>query len=174
MKQPLDEAYLHWLYRQVGPEVSDPRQQYWELFRLLYKKEFVWIVPNDDNRAEDGIELRKDFCVEEGIPEDEAWMHMPCSVLEMLVGVAKRMCFILDEPTKNCFWTLMYNLELDQCTDGKVDKVRVDTDLDDLIWRRYLFNGKGGLFPIEHPEEDQRKVEIWYQMNAYLLEQGAF
>jgi hypothetical protein len=28
----------------------------------------------------------------------------------------------------------------------------------------------GGFFPLTHPNDDQRKVEIWYQMNAYLDE----
>ena len=40
-----------------------------------------------------------------------------------------------------------------------------------IIWRTYDSNGYGGLFPLRNPREDQRKVELWYQLNAYLLEQ---
>jgi hypothetical protein len=36
--------------------------------------------------------------------------------------------------------------------------------------RLYTTSGYGGLFPLEEPKEDQRKVEIWYQMMAYLGE----
>jgi hypothetical protein len=30
--------------------------------------------------------------------------------------------------------------------------------------------GNGGLFPLNEPNEDQRDVEVWYQMMAYLQE----
>jgi hypothetical protein len=36
--------------------------------------------------------------------------------------------------------------------------------------REYFPSGKGGLFPLENPREDQTKVEIWYQMHAYVME----
>ena len=36
--------------------------------------------------------------------------------------------------------------------------------------RSYAFDGYGGLFPLRKPHQDQRNIEIWYQMQAYLME----
>ena len=39
-----------------------------------------------------------------------------------------------------------------------------------LLERRYLEDGDGGLFPLKCPRKDQRRVEIWYQMSAWVIE----
>ena len=36
--------------------------------------------------------------------------------------------------------------------------------------RLYDMHGNGGLFPLRKPSKDQRKVELWYQMSEYLLQ----
>jgi hypothetical protein len=46
----------------------------------------------------------------------------------------------------------------------------VDAAVGTLVERRYSYSGDGGLFPLDYPEEDQRGIEIWYQMSAYLAE----
>ncbi len=46
----------------------------------------------------------------------------------------------------------------------------IDDILERLIWRQYQEDGQGGFFPLAWPEQDQREVELWYQMNAYLAE----
>lgn len=85
---PLDELYFTWLYSQVG-SVKDrnPSRSYWKILRKLFTKEFVWIVPNDDNRAEDGRDLRLEFLEEHDIQDvDPNWMRLGCSMLELLIG----------------------------------------------------------------------------------------
>ena len=44
----------------------------------------------------------------------------------------------------------------------------VDDVLETVIWRNYQANGHGGLFPLKNAKRDQTKVEIWYQLAAYL------
>ena len=44
--------------------------------------------------------------------------------------------------------------------------------VDDVLLRRYDQSGNGGLFPLEMARLDQRKVQLWYQMNSYILEKG--
>jgi hypothetical protein len=39
-----------------------------------------------------------------------------------------------------------------------------------MVARGYDENGNGGLFPLKNPKEDQRKVEVWMQLNAYIIE----
>jgi hypothetical protein len=50
----------------------------------------------------------------------------------------------------------------------------VNQILTNLVERTYQKNGKGGLFPLKQPAKDQRRVEIWYQMAAYLNENYNF
>lgn len=175
MSKPLDELYLEWLYSQVGSvRIRTRSKTYWSLLRQLYIKEFVWIIPNDDNRVEDGRDLRIKFLEQCGLEDvDPDWMGLGCSFLEMLIGLAKRLSFEDGRGVAFWFWQLIENLKLDYLNDAlfEDDDVEVvDEVLNTVIWRTYHYNGNGGLFPLRYPEEDQRDVEIWYQLNAYILE----
>jgi len=98
-------------------------------------------------------------------------MHIGCSVLEMLIPLARRAEFDTDIPMRDWFWTFLRNLGIDEMNDATpAVKARVDPILERLIWRRYRRDGLGGLFPLRRPMEDQREVEIWYQFCAYLTE----
>ena len=142
--------------------------------KQLYVKEFVWLIPNDDNRAEDGKELRYEFINEQGIDEvDQAWLDLGCSVLEMMIALARRAAFESDDEVVEWFWRFIFNLGLNNHTDiayaSKTER-EVDNVLDTVIFRTYDADGLGGLFPLTHPRQDQRKVELWYQLAAYLSE----
>jgi hypothetical protein len=41
-----------------------------------------------------------------------------------------------------------------------------------VIHRYYQPNGHGGFFPLENPQDDQRHVELWYQLNEYVMERN--
>jgi len=176
MNKPLDELYFIWLYSQVGSvDDNNPSRSYWRLLKHLYIKEFVWIIPNDDNRAEDGRFLKLDFLDEEHIDNvDPGWFEVPSSMFELLIGLSRRLSFVADggEPF-DWFWQLMENLGLEKYNDNTViPEKEVDGILDEVIWRTYKRNGSGGLFPLRKATEDQRDVELWYQLSAYLLEHG--
>jgi len=173
---PPDELYFNWLYRQVAVvDDRDRSRTHWKLLRKLFTKEFIWIVPNDDNRREDGRNLRHEFLEDERIRQvDEAWFNIRCSMLELLIGLARRLSFQAEGEPQSWFWKLLENLELEQYNDHSLfHEEWIDQILDRVIWRRYQPNGVGGLFPLEQPvERDQRDVELWYQMNSYLLERA--
>lgn len=136
----------------------------------MYSKKFVWFIPNDDNRLEDGLDLRYEFVAERRIFADPEWMSLDCSFLELLIGLARRLAFEGEGHPHVWFWHLVDNLELTKCTDDRrYSRQRVETILDDVIWRTYEPTGRGGLFPLRYPHDDQREVELWYQMQAYLL-----
>jgi len=172
MNKPLDELYLEWLYSQVGDTgLSDPSKTYWGLLRQMYTKEFVWFVPNDDNRVEDGKYLRRDFVDDlRLINVDTGWLDLGCSMLELLVGLARRLSFEAGGEPRDWFWHLVDNLEIMFDDRHSFPMIEVDEALDRVIWRTYDWDGKYGLFPLENPQEDQRKVELWYQLSAYVLE----
>lgn len=176
MTESLDELYFKWLYGQVSNvKLKNPSRTYWSLLKLLHTKEFVWIIPNDDNRLEDGRLLRFEFAethvYEYDIPDD--WMSLECSMLEMLIALSRRLSFEDDKPVDEWFWHLMENLGIHGCSDrGGWSEQDVDEILDVVIWRTYEPDGRGGLFPLVDADEDQRDVEIWYQQSAYMIENG--
>jgi hypothetical protein len=174
MEEPLDEIYLKWLYSQVAStRWKNPTRTYWRLLRQLYTKEFVWFVPNDDNRATEGRDLREEFLETSGLDiVDENWMTLGCSFLEMLISLSRRLEFETRTGAREWFWCLLRNLGLGDVTDAveNPQPETIDEILNAVIWRTYQFNGQGGLFPLLKPDRDQRQVELWYQLNAYLIE----
>lgn len=172
--EPLDEPYLRWLYSQVGNvRLRSPSRTHWTLLQRLFSKEFVWLIPNDDNRLEDGRDLRIEF-VDEYFQDDDIdpmWLELGCSMLEMLIALCRRLNFEDDCLTvAEWFWELIHNLKLKTTDSDCNHEETVSAILDEVIWRTYREDGLGGLFPLKHPKEDQRDVEIWYQLSAYLLE----
>jgi hypothetical protein len=92
-------------------------------------------------------------------------------MLEMLIGLARRLSFEAEGRADDWFWHLLENIKLDKYNDSSgYDPDEVDDILERIIWRNYRPDGVGGLFPLNEPEEDQRKVELWYQLSAYLIE----
>ena len=170
----LDARYLDWLYKNIGPlQNRNPARSYWMLAVALYQKEFTWFVSNDDNRVEDGRELRETFLEEEDLEGDRLWLEDGCSMLEMLVALSRRLEFETETTAFEWFWVLVDNLELRPYVDEEfTDDFNVDVDLilDRVINRTYEPDGRGGLFPLREPHADQRSVEIWYQMASYLME----
>lgn len=170
--EPLDELYFKWLYEQVNRRTNNPSFSYWKLFKKLHCKEFVWVVPNDDNRLEDGKELRYAFIDETKFNDvDPGWIHLGCSMLELFIGLSRRVTFEAGGNAREWFWRLLDNLGLYYSTDAEpMSDEKIDEILDRLIWRTYNWDGQGGLFPLKFPTEDQRHVELWYQLNAWVME----
>lgn len=140
----------------------------------LHYTEFRYSIPNDGNRAEDGVYLRYRFALENGYDDIFKYLDGPCRVLEMLVALANR-CeeHIMDDPdigdrTGQWFWTMIRNLDLDSMTDENFDIDYVEEKVSIFLDRRYASNGEGGLFILDDCRYDLRTVEIWYQMCWYL------
>lgn len=174
--EPIDEIYFKWLYRQVAPlRYKNPARTYWSLLRHLFEKEFVWFVPNDDNRAMDGVELRSEFLTKENWPQDpivDEWLSLGCSMLEMLIAISRRLSFTGGGASADWFWHLLHNLDLDKFNDASYDGDYVELAVHRVNNRTYDKNGNGGLFPLKKTDIDQRGVELWYQLNSYVMERG--
>ena len=172
----LDERYLNWLYGQVA-EVKKRRgnRTFWKLFKQMQETIFVAVVPHDENRIADAKDLRYEFLAEcEDEQGDLEWMRSPCSMLELFIILARALAFEMDDRTETWFWHLIEVLNLEQFNDREYDQASeffIQEALERVIWRNYSADGHGGLFPLRNPPRDQRKVELWYQLNAYLLEQ---
>lgn len=158
---------------------SNVSESYTKLFDYLNQTQFVAIIPMDTNRAEDGRNLRYTFAYENGIPShmiSETFDGLPCSVLEMMVALAKRCEDSImanthyGDRTGVWFWTMIENLGLEDMTDDNFNFAKISHAMYRLLNRTYSPNGSGGLFKIHDGTKDMRQIEIWYQMNFYLDE----
>lgn len=168
----LDDQYFAWLCGQVmDVRTRKGTGTYWNLLRQLFSTEFTWFVPNDDCRAEDGRELRDEWASLEDVRVDPNWATLGCSFLEMLIGLARRLEFQTEYDLEYWFWHLLTNLRLLGFNDrSKYSTEEVNDRTSMVMQRTYDRNGLGGLFPLRCTTKDQRKVELWDQLNAYLLQ----
>jgi hypothetical protein len=174
-KEPLDARYFVWLYGLIGStRITDPSQTYWELARRFYQTPFYWFIHNDDNRAEDGKELRFEFLSAYQIIEhDNSWIDKECSIFEVLIALSRRVAFESYGEPHEWFWLFVKNLGLDKYTDAVWNRqfeLETNDVLKRFVQRKYGRDGTGGLFPLRTSTHDQRRIELWYQMSAYLLE----
>lgn len=176
----IEQGYFEYLCDIVHVDQID--RSYWILAHDLYRRPFISVIPHDENRASDGLELREEYLREIHYPK-YIEIEGECSVLEMLIGLARRMDFETSDPYDICdvtdrtaywFWEMIDNLGLlafsDDCYVDYGGMTQADRAIDRLLEREYSWNGEGGLFPLEKTNTDQRDVELWYQMNAYLME----
>lgn len=172
MSEPLENLYFNWLCAKVVDiRETSPGLTYWKLFKALHTTEFVWLLTGDDNRAEDGKELRGEFLLQADIPDDPDWRTLvECSVLEMLIAFSRRTEYMSGSPAKDWFWIFIENLGLKECNDANFNGAQVDEVLYSFIWRTYRGDGVGGLFPLTNPGSDQKEVELWYQFCDYLAD----
>ncbi len=159
VRSRVNDSYYAWLVGRLGDLSTD----YDVILDVAHSLVFESFVPNDENRALDGLALRDAY--------GEVALGT-CTVLEMMIGVATRMNDILydfEDPDRigYYFCDLIDNLGL--------FKYRTDADyirgrLLNVVDREYAADGTGGLFPLDRTEKDQREVEIWYQMMEFIME----
>ena len=169
MSGTIDDRYFEWLYELVGSVRNrNPARSYWNLYRLLYTTEFVWLIPNDDNRVEDGRELRYEFIEETWTDEVDAnWSDLGCSIFEMLLALSRRASFESDMEPAWWFRHFLENMGIEVYNDAVWNTFAFDDvtiALAKFVYRNYEKNGVGGVFPLVHTRKDQRRVELWYQM----------
>lgn len=177
-REELERKYFKWLFDTVCEGRYAKAISYKNLLTQLHDIIFVYLIPNDKNRAEDGIDLRYRFAITECRGERIDYilnvLDGPCSVLEMMVALSIR-CEenIMDDPhignrTGQWFWGMIKNLGLSTMIDSRYDGQYVEEKVGRFLNRDYEPNGKGGLFTIKDCDYDLRNIEIWFQLNWYL------
>lgn len=179
------DSYLEWLKAKVDP--FDDRGRHNFLFRILFNKEAYAVLDNDNNRIKDGLRLREIYFGElppnPYFPYDEGKAEeiysIPCSCLEFLIGIARRMNFAYSYPhedfTAEFFWEILNNAGIpyerfyDESFVGNSENYIIER-LDRVLERQFGSEGEGGLFPLHSPTTNQRNQEIWHQMGAYIRE----
>ena len=119
--------YFEWLCEIINLDES----LYDVLIFELYAIDFEWLIPLDSDRYYDGIVLREGFYNSRGIYNP--MIDKPCSVLEVLICLAQRFNFLLDDDdrgdrTRLWFWE-MIEIEADTGTVTEINYVEtVDGD----------------------------------------------
>jgi len=181
-----ETSYFQWLCDLVRCDQGD--KSYYNLLGIMYETPFEIKIDNDSNRAVDGNEFKGAYILDiygTEAPKDADLYFRPeqnCSILEMIMGISKRMAFELAEDQSEdfdfykYFWEIIENLGLKQYDDNQFGdnfvrcKIEIREIFSMLNNRSYKRNGVGGMFPLLFPEKNQKKVEIWYQMQAYINE----
>ena len=176
----IQDAYFNWLCGLVHADGLD--HSFYRALDVLHSCIFHEIIKYDGNREGDGLKLRDEFALRQDFytyEEIEDALYGRCTVLEMLIGLAKRIdedvMYRPDESRMDrWFWEMFENLGLSDYPDEEwrdpMDEHSVERVVENFVERTFDYDGRGGLFPLREPKQDQRGVEIWYQMNSYLDE----
>lgn len=169
MSNPLPEDYFDFLVDEL-----DPRS--WEVCSVLHGIEWRSPIPMDRNREEDAVFFRTAYLDREGVAPSRVWQTTRVSVLEVLVALANR-AVMADSRDVSSVELIMKDIlnnsglgvYLGQAlTDDDVEEIR--TIVRHILDREYDYDGTGGWFPLSNPPRDQRGEELWYQMQAYFVE----
>jgi hypothetical protein len=170
----INDDYFSWMYDLVCGDRFNRNVSFKRLLWFLHDTEFVFRLPGDENRAEDGIDLRYRFAIDYTTIENaHLYLKGPCSVLEMMIALAFKMEDTMDDPlmgdrTAQWFWNMVVNLGLGSMNDSNFNEPLVHDTIGRFLCREYEPDGKGGLFVIRGCTDDLRYVDLWHQMCWYL------
>lgn len=153
------------------------REDYSKLLATLHSYPFEYSLDMDENREADGLEMRKNYF--NSHPHFKYDLQLlynerPCSVLEMMVALSKRIYDSILDPgdgrdrSNELFTLMLTNMDILDCDDKHFDGPRVQETIMRLIDREYSKDGKGSLFYIPESTDDMRQLEIWYQAMKYV------
>ena len=168
----LETEYYEWLISSVNI-IED----YSDLLFELYNIEFYSLMKYDEDRGMDGIALRNEWAYRFGYKDSLDFG--PPSVLEVLIGIAKRIEFQIYGPTYmyewdyiRIFWELIDNLGL-----GDMFGALLCDDFDEIrskvthwLERAYFRSKSGNIFDFKEWPKNIRKLNIWDQMTIYIRE----
>ena len=169
------DEYFEWLYQIVCKDRYSKSHSYRKLLSYLHDREFLYIIPKDANRAEDGISIRWRFADQYDDPGFiMRCIDRPCSVLEMMIALAIRCEEDIMDNTEfgsrigQWFWKMVTNLGLGSMLDARYDQNYTKEVIDRFLDREFEPDGRGSLFIVRDCEYDLRDVEIWTCMLWYL------
>ena len=176
MTSDIRSRYFSWLCDFVYDPTYTEQLSYNNLLHRLFEVDFYAIIPIDENRYKDGIDLRYRFGEENDISNVQIATELDvcfCSVFEMMVALALRCELVMmdgneGDRTGQWFWNMVLSLGLNHMDDDHYFQSIVDNCLAVFLNRMYQPNGNGGLFTIEDCPFDMSEVEIWQQACWFL------
>ncbi len=175
------DGYFLWLCDLIHADMD----RYSELCYTLHNIDFIWALELDEDRAEDGLSLRRKYYEQDSSEDWVMLLEKPCSVLEALIGIARRTNYILEDDTSTdmsfmYFWEFVKNLGLKRYSNIRlldrfgrtVSDALYDIQIicDRWMSRNFEPDGSNSPFPLRNPSRDQRFQTINSQMNSYVFE----
>jgi len=158
----MTKNYFDWLHSQV---VFTNNKYEKILLNHLYETKMLVVLDRDNNRCEEGKALRNEYFLETNNNVD---YNKDANVLEVLIALARR-CDDMSENIRGVeYWFRLFMITLG--LDGIPDCEYITESLEMFMKRTYNSDGRGGLFPLKNPKNDQKKVELWYQMAQFINE----
>lgn len=175
-----EENYFYWLCDTVGGA-----GKYEKMLRILFNKDYYWLIAHDDDRVLDGIRLREIFSK---FFSYNSYLKLgQCKVLEVLVSLAISCeddimhVSELGDRTYVWFWIMIENLGLTDArfedkNMGQKEAQDVVDRVDFMLERKYGNDGIGSLFPVEGFESKNAQIskvhysrlDLWTQLNRFM------
>lgn len=157
------DDYFKWLYEKTHLSVS-----YFSSIEKMFDYEFVSYIEHDDVRMADAAGLRKEYAEYKGLSQDVVDYILdskPISVLEVLIALSERMSAEIsaDGDGFTYFIDIVDNMGILAAEPNEVPEI-----CQEFVERLYPYCGMA--FRLNNPKEDQRDIDLWYQMQAYLIE----
>lgn len=162
------DRYFDWLIDLVNAD------DHLRFCRIMDGLDFTYVLPLDENRVDDAFELRDIYTDETGC--DHGRNFTSCSLFEMLVALAYRcdrdIMYDADVGKRYSLWFhlfieslfMQYSYDMRDLSEEEIIDI-----CEKFMNRDYNKDGSGGMFPVSD-RRDQRKVQIWMQMNLWLVE----
>lgn len=138
-------------------------ENYSELASVWDELDFVWYIPEDEDKAIQALRMRDEYCFETGMPSPR---QAPASFLEVFVSITDTLTAMLYQDRESFTKSILLNVGARSFSDdGHLpSKIHEEALLiaERVMYRTYSRNGTGGLFRI--PGVDTLEMPLTTQM----------
>lgn len=160
--------YLKWLIQYCKLE---RKRDYYKAFETLHDIPFIFFMERDINRRNDAFVLRQKYPLPKKYDDLRSnFMYRETSVFEVLCALAIRTdSELIGESEEGHPEYFMIEM-LDNLNASKCSEEELIYKISRWLRRTGKRNGKDTPFPVKSQNINQKKREIWDQMNAYIHE----
>lgn len=138
-------------------------ENYSELASVWDELDFVWYIPEDEDRAIQALRMRDEYCFETGMPSPR---QAPASFLEVFVSITDILTAMLYQDRESFTKSILLNMGARSYSDDgrPPSEIHEETLIiaERVMYRTYSRNGTGGLFRI--PGIDTLEMPLMTQM----------
>ena len=149
--------YASWLIKRGCLE------NYSELASVWDELDFVWYIPEDEDKAIQALRMRDEYCYETGMPSPR---QAPASFLEVFVSITDSLTAMLYQDRESFTKSILLNVGARSFSDDgrPPSEIRKEALIiaERVMYRTYSRNGTGGLFRI--PGADTLEMPLTTQM----------
>ena len=150
-------SYTRWLIQRGCLE------EYSELASVWDELDFVWYIPEDEDKAVQALRMRDEYCYETGMSSPR---QAPASFLEVFVSITDTLTAMLYQDRETFTKSILLNVGARSYSDDGRLPSEIHSEAlviaERVMYRTYGRNGSGGLFRV--PGSDILEAPITSQM----------